>query len=58
MKRKDYMEVTPEPKDYRRSDYSDDCSPSSWAAAGREDSDLCYWEEVVTTHPGKYRTIA
>jgi hypothetical protein len=28
------------------SDYSDDHSPSSWAAAGREDNDLYYWEEV------------
>jgi hypothetical protein len=32
MKRKDYKEVSPEPKDYRGSDYSDDRSPSSWAA--------------------------
>jgi hypothetical protein len=46
MKRKDYKEVSPEPKDYEGSDYSDDRSPSSWAAAGREDNDLYYWEEV------------
>jgi hypothetical protein len=46
MKRKDYKEVPPEPKDYGGSDYSDDCSPSSWAAARREDNDLYYWEEV------------
>jgi hypothetical protein len=36
MKRKDYKEVSPEPKDYGGSDYSDDRSPSSWAAAGRD----------------------
>jgi hypothetical protein len=36
MKRKDYKEVSPEPKDYGDRDYSDDRSPSSWAA----------WEEV------------
>jgi hypothetical protein len=35
MKRKDYKEVSPEP------------IPSSWAASGREDNDLYYWEEVV-----------
>jgi hypothetical protein len=46
MKRKDYKKVSPEPKDYGRSDYSDDRSPSSWAAAGRDDNDLYYWEEV------------
>jgi hypothetical protein len=46
MKRKDYKEVSLEPKDYGGSDYSDDRSPSSWAAAGREDNDLYYWEEV------------
>jgi hypothetical protein len=46
MKRKDYKEVSPEPKDYGGSDYSDDRSPSSWAAAGRKDNDLYYWEEV------------
>jgi hypothetical protein len=38
--------VSPEPKDYGGSDYSDDRSPSSWAAAGRKDNDLYYWEEV------------
>jgi hypothetical protein len=46
MKRKDYKEVSPEPKDYRGSDYSDDRSPSSWAAAGRDDNDLYIWDEV------------
>jgi hypothetical protein len=46
MKSKDYKEVSPEPKDYGGSDYSDDRSMSSWAAAGREDNDLYYWEEV------------
>jgi hypothetical protein len=46
MKRKDYKEVSPKPKDYGGSDYSNDRSPSSWAAAGREDNDLYYWEEV------------
>jgi hypothetical protein len=45
MKRKDCKEVSPKPKDYG-GDYSDDRSPSSWAAAGREDNDLYYWEEV------------
>jgi hypothetical protein len=46
MKQKNYKEVSPEPKDYGDSDYSDDCSPSSWAAAGRDDNDLYIWEEV------------
>jgi hypothetical protein len=46
MKRKDYKEVSPEPKDYGGSVYSDDWSPSSWVAAGREDNDLYYCEEV------------
>jgi hypothetical protein len=46
MKRKDYKEVWPEPKDYGGSDYFDDRSLSSWAAAGRDDNDLYYWEEV------------
>jgi hypothetical protein len=46
MKRKDYKEVSPEPKDYGASDYSDDRSLSSWAAAGRDDNDLYYWKEV------------
>jgi hypothetical protein len=46
MMRKDYKEVSPEPKDYGDSDYSDDLSPSSWAAAGRDDDDLYIWEEV------------
>jgi hypothetical protein len=43
MKRK---EVSLEPKDYGGSDYSDDRSPSSWAAAGRDDNDLYIWDEV------------
>jgi hypothetical protein len=47
MKRKDYKEVSPEPKDYGDSDYSDDRSPSSWAAAGRDENDLYIWEEVT-----------
>jgi hypothetical protein len=42
IKRKDYKEASPEPKDYGGSDYSDDRSPSSWAAAGRDDDD---WAE-------------
>jgi hypothetical protein len=46
MKRKDYKELSPEPKDYGDSDYSDDRSPSSWAAAGRDDNDLYIWDEV------------
>jgi hypothetical protein len=46
MKRKDYKEVSPEPKDYGGSDYSDDRSPSSWAAAIRDDNDLYIWDEV------------
>jgi hypothetical protein len=46
MKRKDYKGVSPEPKDYGDSDYSDDRSPRSWAAAGRDDNDLYIWEEV------------
>jgi hypothetical protein len=46
MKRKDYKEVLPEPKEYGDSDYSDDRSPSSWATAGRDDNDLYIWEEV------------
>jgi hypothetical protein len=45
MKRKDYKEASPEPKDYGGSDYSDDCSPSSWAATGRDDNDLYIWDE-------------
>jgi hypothetical protein len=45
MKRKDYKEASPEPKDYGGSDYSDDRSPSSWAAAGRDDNDLYICEE-------------
>jgi hypothetical protein len=46
MKRKDYKEVSPKPKDYGGSDYSDDRSPSSWAAAERDDNDLYIWDEV------------
>jgi hypothetical protein len=47
MKRKDYKEVSPEPKDYGDSDYNDDRSPSLWAAVGRDDNDLYIWEEVA-----------
>jgi hypothetical protein len=46
MKRKEYKEVSPEPEDYGGSDYSDDRSPSLWAAAGRDDNDLYIWDEV------------
>jgi hypothetical protein len=46
MKRKENKEDSPEPKDCGGSDYSDDRSPSSWAAAGRDDNNLFYWEEV------------
>jgi hypothetical protein len=46
MKRKNYKEVSHEPKDYGGSDYSDDRSPSSWVAAGRDDNDLYIWDEV------------
>jgi hypothetical protein len=46
MKQKDYKEVSPEPKDYGGSDYSDDRSSSSWEAAGRDDNDLYIWDEV------------
>jgi hypothetical protein len=46
MKRKDYKEVSPEPKDYGDSDYSDNRRPTLWAAAGRDDNDLYIWEEV------------
>jgi hypothetical protein len=45
MKRKDYKEASPEPKDNGGRDYSDDRSPSSWAAAGRDDNDLYIWDE-------------
>jgi hypothetical protein len=46
MKQKDYKEVSHEPKDYGDSYCSDDRSPISWAAAGRDDNDLYIWEEV------------
>jgi hypothetical protein len=46
MKRNDYKEVSPEPKEYGDSDYSDYRSPSSWAAVRRDDNDLYIWEEV------------
>jgi hypothetical protein len=46
MKCKDYKEASPEPKDYGSSYYSDDRSPSSWAAAGGDDNDLYIWDEV------------
>jgi hypothetical protein len=45
MKCKDYKEASLEPKDYGGSDYSDDRSSSSWAAAGRDDNDLYIWDE-------------
>jgi hypothetical protein len=45
MKRKDYKEASHVPKYYGGSDYSDDRSPSSWAAAGRDDNDLYIWDE-------------
>jgi hypothetical protein len=45
MKHKYYKEASPEPKDYGGSDYSDDRSPSSWAATGRDDNDLYIWDE-------------
>jgi RNase P subunit RPR2 len=44
MKRKDYKEVSPEPKDYGGNNYPDDRSPSSWADVGREDNVLYNWE--------------
>jgi hypothetical protein len=47
MKRKDYEEVSPDPKDYEGSDYTDDRSPSSCVATGREDNDLYYLEDVL-----------
>jgi hypothetical protein len=46
MNRKDYKKVSPEPKDYWGSDYSDDRSLSSWAAVGRDDNNLYIWDEV------------
>jgi hypothetical protein len=46
MKRKNYKEVSPEPKDYGGRDYSDDRSPSSWATTGRDDNDLYIWDEL------------
>jgi hypothetical protein len=54
MKRKDYKEASPEPKDYGGSDYSDDRSLSSWAATGRDDNDLYIWDEMPKekTHEG------
>jgi hypothetical protein len=47
----DYKEVSPEPKDYGGTDYSDDCRLSLWAAAGRDDNDFYYWEEVPKEKP-------
>jgi hypothetical protein len=58
MKQKDYKEVSPEPKDYGGSDYSDDRSPSSWAAAGRDDNDLYVWDEVPKERLPKALTAA
>jgi hypothetical protein len=45
MKCKDYKEASPEPKDYGGSDYSNDRSPSWWAAVGRDDNDLYNLDE-------------
>ena len=45
VKRKDYNEKTPEPKDYGGdSDWEDDRSPASWGATGRDDDDDYAWE--------------
>jgi hypothetical protein len=44
MKRKDYKEMSHEPKDYGGNDYSNDHSPSSWAATRRDDNDLYIWD--------------
>jgi hypothetical protein len=49
IKEKDYKEVSPEPKGNGGSDYSDDRSPSSWAAAERDDNDLNIWAKVLLT---------
>jgi hypothetical protein len=54
MKRKDYKEVSPEPKDYGGSDYSDDRNPSSWAAARRDINDLYIWDEVPKEKTPKF----
>jgi hypothetical protein len=51
MKRKDYKEVSPEPKDYGGSNYSDDRSPSSWPAAERDDNDIYIWDEEPKETP-------
>jgi len=46
VKRKDYNEKTPEPKDYGGdSDWEDDRSNASWGATGRHDDDDFAWEE-------------
>jgi hypothetical protein len=58
MKRKDYKEMSTEPKDYGGSDYSDDRSLSSWAAAGRDHNDLYNWEEVPKEKLRKAPTAA
>jgi hypothetical protein len=58
MKRKDYKEASPEPKDYGGSNYSVDRSPSSWAAAGRDDNDLYIWDEEPKRGPPKAPTAA
>ena len=45
MKRKDYNEKTPEPKDYGGdSDWEDDRSAGSWGAIGRDDNDNFVWD--------------
>jgi hypothetical protein len=46
MKRRDNKEVSPKPKYYGGSNYSDDRSLCSRASTGRLDSDLNYWEKV------------
>jgi hypothetical protein len=46
MKRKDYKEVSPEPKDYGDSDYSTIVARARGRPRGRDDNDLYIWEEV------------
>jgi hypothetical protein len=46
MKRNDYKEVSPKPKDYGGSVYYNDRSLSSWATDKRKHNELYYWEEV------------
>jgi hypothetical protein len=58
MKRKDYKEVSPEPKDYEDSDYSDDLRPSSWAAAERDDNDCIFGKRCPRRRVPKAPTVA